>query len=244
MTPRIPFGGRYHVPEEVKFEPTIVIVPFYKAKPNQPLRHVNFFLDLGYRVCQFDLRVLEPWRINSLFSSQNRFGMKAIWTDQIEAVLNSVPGPKIVFAFSNPSASAIEAIVRRQATDVRGLVCDSGPSGHFVNSVAQLLKAEGRLGNAAFRWAGAYALSFGWSPNFNQTIHDDLSKLPKGFKILSIRGWKDPIISPYAIDAVFEPHATLNWKKLSLPMAGHLNGLKDFADEYKPAVSQFLQTCS
>ncbi len=34
------------------------------------------------------------------------------------------------------------------------------------------------------------------------------------------------------------------WKKLSLPEAGHLNGLRDFPSEYKPAVEDFLNQFS
>ena len=46
------------------------------------------------------------------------------------------------------------------------------------------------------------------------------------------------------IDMVFEPHEHIDWEKLSLPEGKHLNGLKDFADEYKPAVKKFLVQCA
>jgi hypothetical protein len=46
------------------------------------------------------------------------------------------------------------------------------------------------------------------------------------------------------IDKVFEPHGQIDWQKLSLPQAGHLNGLKDFREEYAPVVAQFLKEIS
>lgn len=243
LSPRIPFGGRLHIPEKLLYEPVIVLVPFYRAKSSQMQRHVQFLLDEGFRVAQFDLSYLEDWKPPKIVSSHIVFGQKGVWSDQVEAVLNSIPGPKIVYAFSNPSASAIEAIARRHATDVLGLICDSGPSGMILNSIAKMLKQENRGGWLPVRWLNALALSIGWSPKFRTAISADLEKIPEGFPILSIRGWKDKIISPYEIDKVFDPHPQIRWKKLSLPMADHLNGLKDFAEEYKPAVLEFLKSC-
>ena len=80
----------------------------------------------------------------------------------------------------------------------------------------------------------------GFRRQFEQEV-ELLAKLPAHFRILSVRGWKDKIVTPEMIDKVFEPHPHLDWVKLSLPQAGHLNGLKDFPEEYKGPVSSFLK---
>lgn len=74
----------------------------------------------------------------------------------------------------------------------------------------------------------------------HKDVHDQLATFPKGFRILSIRGWKDMLIPPNHIDGIFERHANLDWRKLSLPKAGHLNGLKDFREEYIAGLAPFL----
>ena len=64
------------------------------------------------------------------------------------------------------------------------------------------------------------------------------------FPIFSIRGWKDNLIPPQDIDRHFEPHKNLDWRKLSLPDAGHLNGLRDFESEYIGPLTKFLKEFS
>jgi hypothetical protein len=156
--------------------------------------------------------------------------------------LNSLPGPKIVFAFSNPCSGAIEAIGRRRATDVRALICDGGPTAKFWDSIVKYFTTEIKVPVKPARWALATLVTPLWSLNFAKAMAKDLEKFPPNFPILSIRGWKDHLIPPKDIDAVFEPQAHLSWQKLSLPEADHLNGLKDFADEYTPPLQQFLET--
>lgn len=240
----LPFSGEVRLSDNKKFKETVVIVPFFSAKKGQLSRHIEFLNELGYDVVTFNLKNSIKDTKGTLFSSNLGLGFKHIWADQIEAILNSIAGTKIVFAFSNPSASAIEAIVRRHATDVRGLICDSGPSGDILNSLVNYYEREQPLKFFAFRWAAALATTIAWSPEYNRAIHKDIEALPTSFKILSIRGWKDPIISAQNIDKVFDPHQNVDWQRLSLPQAAHLNGLRDFYDEYAEPVAEFLKSIS
>jgi hypothetical protein len=177
-------------------------------------------------------------------SSQMKFGLKHVYADQIENMLNLIPGKKIIFAFSNPGGAAIEALARRKCTDVTGVIFDSGPSGKFVESCANLGKYNWDINPLVLRYTLAPILSYAWSPELHKDLHTDLAQFPKGYKILSIRGWKDHLIPPDHIDAVFEPHDNLDWRKLSLPEADHLLGLRDYRDDYAPAVEKFLREIS
>lgn len=258
-TAPLPYEGRLFRSRNKKFEETILFVPFFGAVQRELARHVKFVMDLGFDAVTFDLEKtpalmdfseglftpLKNWKeltsvLKIPISSRNKFGIKHIYADQIENMLNLIPGKKIVYSFSNPSGAAIEALARRKCSDVVGLLCDSGPSGKFIDSFFNLAKQEWKIQFLPLTFSMAPVLSLLWSPHMHKDIHTHLESFPKGFKILSIRGWKDPMIPPDHIDAIFEPHKNIDWRKLSLPEAGHLTGLRDFRAEYVPAVEKFL----
>jgi hypothetical protein len=241
---RLPSEGEFHPANKKKYRETVVMVPFYGAKKSSLKRHIDFVNELGYDCAVFRLK----FRLNefdgTLFSSQSELGVKHIWADQVEGLLNALPGNKIIYAFSNPCASAIEAVSRRHAADITGLVCDSGPASDLFKSMLSYYQYEEPIASFPLRLAKSIAMSLIWSPNFKAAVHADLANLPAGFKILSIRGWKDKIISAQDIDKVFDPFGAIDWQRLSLPQAGHLNGLRDFSEEYIPAVKDFLRSIS
>jgi hypothetical protein len=241
----LPFNGELYPAAEKKFNETVVLVPFFGATKSMLRRHADFVNNLGYDAVIFALKSIDVSAPKfTLFSSNRLVGIKHIWADQIEAILNFIPGKKIIFAFSNPSASAIEAIVNRHAADVTGLICDSGPSGNLLSSMYNYFSHHDPIKWIPVRAAAAFAMTIGWSPQFHSIVHDDLKDLPKGFRILSIRGWKDNIIPAHDIDKIFEPHLNIDWQRLSLPQAGHLNGLKDYPEEYENPVAEFLKSIS
>ena len=236
--------SKLHLAPDKRFQEIIVLVPFFGAKEKSLARHVHYLNELGYDCLTFSLK--DRWKDlpKNLISRRLQFGLKHAWSDQIEDILNELSGRKIVFSFSNPCASAIEAIARRSALDISGLICDSGPSGKLWHSMVNFYTHQQPLKTFPLRASMAALTAFLWHPRYFEVIHEDLNKFPKGFRILSIRGWKDKLITAAMIDAIFEPHENIDWQKLSLPKAEHLNGLKDFPDEYKPTVSQFLKEIS
>ncbi|MGE0631561.1 MAG: hypothetical protein AB7O96_04090 [Pseudobdellovibrionaceae bacterium] len=203
-------------------------------------RHIDYLLSLGFDVATFE--IVNQVLLKTLpISTEFKFGLKHVWADQVERMLSELPGQKIVFSLSNPSAGAIEAIGRRQGGDVKALICDGGPNAYHFKPLMNLYHQRDpgiSFPMKIIKVAMGYVLL---SPVWATQLKYDLSRFPKNFPILSIRGWKDPLISPHNIDQVFEPHSQLNWQKLSLPDGEHLDGLKNFADDYKPVVERFLQ---
>ncbi|HWU44287.1 MAG TPA: hypothetical protein VN132_12640 [Bdellovibrio sp.] len=227
-----------------KYEELVFFVHFYEGTKRQLLRHIKLVNDIGFDAFAFHLQGTHKDLIkhSPISAGQMKFGTKHAYADQIEKLLNEIPGKKIIFSFSNPSASAIEAMARRHCSDTVALICDSGPTSRFLPSAYHLFGEEYQVKSTVLKMVFAPLMSLGWSPKFHHDLQHDLETFPQGFKILSIRGWKDKLIPPDHIDEVFEPHSNLDWSKLSLPEAEHLTGLRDFRDDYVPAVEKFLKS--
>ncbi len=236
----LPGKGRWHHCNDRKFQEVIVFVHHYGGKQRSLARHVGLIKQLGYNCVTFDLSQDFFSKPTVPVSRMIKFGQRHVWADEIENILNIVPGNKIVFSFSSPSASAIEAIARRRAVDIKGLICDGGPFlgrwtayWRYFSSVKKIKSIPMKL------LLSGIGMPI-WSLNPNKEFYSDLKKFPDQFPILSIRGWKDHLVRPGEIDEVFEPHQHINWKKLNLPEAGHLKGLKYFPNEYVPQLKSFL----
>jgi len=259
-TASLPYEGRLFKARNKKFEETVLFVPFFGATQRELARHIKFVNDSGYDCVVFDLQKtpaildfskgpltpLKNWKelsetLKLPINSKMKFGLKHVYADQIENMLNLIPGKKIIYAFSNPGGAAIEAMARRKCLDVVGAIFDSGPSGKFIDSFLALSKHDWKINFFPLRFTLIPLLSFAWSPHLHNDITKHLDEFPKGFKILSIRGWKDLLVPPDHIDMLFEAHTELDWRKLSLPEAGHLLGLRDFRDDYTPAVEKFME---
>jgi hypothetical protein len=244
LAPALTESVIYRPSEQRLFQESIVLVPFFGAKSYSLNKHMSFLNELGYDCYLVLLKDSFQFEISNYFNSKLDFGKKAIWAEQIEKVLNQVPGSKILFSFSNPSGSAIEAISRRHCVDIKGLICDGGPSEELLHSFENYFENELSIKNSLLKYTGALFVSYAWGSGFAESIHANLNHFTSGFKILSIRGFKDKLVTPSMIDQIFDPHPQIDWRKLSLPQGGHLNGLKDFPKEYKTAVAEFLTDCS
>ena len=108
--------------------------------------------------------------------------------------------------------------------------------------VAQLIEQQFKIDFLPLKILGTPLVMLGWSQAMHKDIPTDLQKLPQGFPVLSIRGWKDKLISPSHIDRIFEPAKNIHWIKLGLPEAGHLTGLRDFPEEYRSGLHSFLNS--
>lgn len=233
----IPYNGELFRSPNKMYEETIFFVHFFQASKKALLRHIKWVNAEGFDAFAFDLEKFDL--MNPPINSNLDIGLKYRYTDQIEYLLNELPGNKIVYSFSNPSAAAIEALSRRKCADIKGLICDSGPTAKLIHSVYNLCLIEKNYSTPrALAMSGFMSLL--WDRKLHGGLRQELEKFPENFPILSIRGWKDPLIPPEHIDAIFEPHDHLDWRKLALPEAGHLNGLRDFPKEYKLGVKNFL----
>ena len=245
-----PDDGELFKSEQRKSDRLIFFVHFFQGHKKALKRHIELVNDLGFDAYVFNLKDSPKEHYFVPYSHiSKQFGMKHALADQIETHLNlmSEYENKIVFAFSNVAGCAIEAIARRMRTghfDIKAMICDSGPGSDFIYSSYKLAQEQLGIKSLPVRIIQTPIIAFGWSPKLHKDLHLDLQTFPQDFPLLSIRGWRDKLISPEHIDKVFEPHQNLQWKKLSLPEAGHLNGLRDFPSEYRPGLEDFLRSNS
>lgn len=239
-----PDEGELFKASKKKSEHLIFFVHFFQGHKKALKRHIELVNELGYDAYAFNLK--DGLKENQYFPFSHiskKVGMKHALADQIEQhlnLLNEYPS-KIVFAFSNVAGSAMEAMARRQPFDYVGMVCDSGPGINLIYSSFQLVEHQLHFKNIFAKLAGTPLVILGWSPERHRDIPEDLKKFPEAFPLLSIRGWKDPMISPSQIDMIFESATQIHWRKLALPEAGHLNGLRDFPHEYRSGLEDFLK---
>src|SRR5687768_3189924 len=125
----LPFEGELFLPEIQKFQETIIFIHFYGGRKDNLKRHIKFVNGLGYKAVAFNLSRFQPTKyiLNPPFATNGRFGLRHLWADEIEQILNLVQGPKIFYCFSSSTSSAIEATARRYASDIKGLIGDCGP---------------------------------------------------------------------------------------------------------------------
>jgi pimeloyl-ACP methyl ester carboxylesterase len=224
-----------------RFRETIVFVHHFGGSQRTVLRHVKLANMLGFDAVRFNL-VFNELNIGQPFpiTSNLKFGASQVWTDQIESILNAIPGRKILYTFSMPSVGALGAIAHRKASDIAGWVCDGGPFLQVLRCSWNLLAHEYKIDNLILRglYTGAVYLLFGTGTEI--TVPLWCAALPQKFPVLSIRGEKDPLVPVSAIEDVFAFAPQIELQRLSLPEGGHLDGLKKFPSLYEAPVRAFL----
>lgn len=239
----LPYDGEWNFAKNKKHDEVVVFVHHFGGSKRTLLRHMRLMNDLGYDCVRFNLKynkVENPTDLSLL--GDFRLGLRRVWKDQIQDILNLIPQKKILFAFSMPCVAAIAAISERRAYDIQSLICDSGPFLNIVSSTWKLYQQLYQVQNKV-RLASLTALSFMmWGADFKSEVQKYFLNIPAGFSILSIRGAKDPLVPPEAIRKLFALQTHLNLKVLNLPQAHHLDGLKTSGSVYTKEIQDFLMS--
>lgn len=236
-----------------RFPEVVVFVHHFGGDKRSTLRHGRMMNDLGYDCVRFSLKrncgtrrshsatVAQPGFAALPVASNLRWGIRGIWAEQIGAVLDAIEQTKIVYSLSMPSACAIDAISRRRARDVAALICDGGPFLELRRCVRNLYEIEYKVRPRVALELATFASLLFWGLGFRRDLAARLNEIPSGFRVLSIRGLRDPLVPESAIDAAWELQQHLSVRTLRLPDGAHLDGLKRFPAEYTEAVKSFLQ---
>ncbi len=223
---------------------TIIFVHHFGGNSKTTRRHQKFVSDLGFNSVSFDLSFQKLTQIRKIpFTTKNKIGFLEVWSEEVEKVLTQVPGKKIVYSLSMPSAAAVAAISARHAQDIEAWICDGGPFVETLQSMWNYLTIESKIKSTLLKiplTAMFYTLFKG--PQYAQTILSSIKNLPAHFPVLSIRYWQDQLVTVSAIEKCFEGSDQIDLEVLSLPEGAHLQGIQ--FDEYKRRVAEFLDRSS
>ena len=238
----LPFDGLWHHAAHRKYKEVILFVHHFRGDRSQLKRHIDFVNELGFDAISFNLSFNKktiPSRIP--WDSEQNFGYLNVWKEEISHIMNSISDPIIVYSFSSISSAALMAIGDRSANYVSAFICDSGP---FIDSIRCFwnlythgYKTESLIKRSALTLSTIALYGLKKKDLIDSAMH----KVPARLPILSIRGWKDPLVPYDAIDGFFKPYEHLNLEVLALPEAKHIDGLKNFPEDYKPRVQGFLE---
>ena len=122
-----PFEGKLCASPNKAFAPTIVFLPHYGGSYATSKRHQEMVSAMGFDSFAFNFSLNNvPLRVDQM-AEVLREGMIERWTRELEVVLETLKGPKIIYSFSLPSISLPALQFKKPRRDVVGWVCDGGP---------------------------------------------------------------------------------------------------------------------
>lgn len=224
-----------------RYDETILFVHHFGGSPKNMHRHVALVNELGFDAVTFQLLINDFIPKQVPITGELRVGARHIWAEQVENMLNHIPGRKIVYSFSMPSLGALRAIGRRRANDVTAWVCDGGPFLDLIKCVWNLLEHEVKVENKIVRsLASVYGYAM-FGMGAERQVEKAAAALPRMFPVLSIRGEKDPLVPVSAIEEVFKHAPQIELVRAHLENGKHLDGLKNFPQEYRSFIEPFLR---
>lgn len=248
---RLPFKGEVFVAEQKEYLETVVFIHQFGGNKRSLSRHVRLVNDIGFNAVVFNLQYHDAMKnpnqviLKHLpISADLHFGIRHIWQEQIELVLNSIPGNKIVYSFSMPTNSAFFAVANRKAEDIKGLVCDGGPFLQVPHCIWNLYERQFGIKSRLLRTAFTATSLALYGIGTERDLIDIAKKIPRGFPVLSIRGQADHLIPSDAIDEFFDELPSANVDRVIIDEAGHLEGLTINAMKYRQNLFPFLTRLS
>lgn len=229
-----PFDGRLY---SAARSPTVIFVPHFGGTRATSRRHRVLVNELGYHAFAFNLGLnVVPSTAKEVWAA-TREDMVARWSRELECVCEAIEGPKVIYSFSFPSISFAAMMARKRRRDVVGWICDGGPFFNLWGNFWKLRSHEYVIANPAQRLASVTLgymlmrgpLYAGRALQWMEAVRD--------VPTLSIRSGHDLLVPEATIDRLFEGHSP---KRVLIPEAGHLQGLKVAPDTYGQAVSEFL----
>ncbi len=229
----------YHIVENSE-KPVVVLIHNMWGSHNTFHRHVKVLTEAGYTCVTFNLYQGSTVTKEHSYSRWNYFNyIYRNWIHQITDVLDSIPGKKIVFSLSGPSISAL--IVASDRKDIDRYICDGGPFKEFWQCTYRMFKLEKKIQSPITAWCFTTLSCLYWGPFAFRRLSKALARWNPTVPILSIRGKLDPIVYPENIDHVFAKHSHINVRVHTIDKGHHLDGLKNFPEEYVPALFIFLK---
>ncbi len=238
----LPYNGKVHEPPEKTSPVVFVLVHHYGGNNKTLYRHIKLVNSLGYTAVSFEL---EGAHNQKLFlppiSKKFKWGLRYMWADRIEEILNLVSGEKVIFTLSNPSFSVLDAVYRINAKDIKAIICDGGP---FLDIIRCYLN----LFTYAFKYnffLRSLQLFFGaiyWNPlNYKAHAKKYIKSFDQKVPLLSIRAENDMLVPVKSIDKCLATYNPELITRVLVKGVGHLMGIKKEKIFYRQCIIDFLR---
>ena len=234
-------SGQYHSSENKKHDLIIVLVHHLGGEPEQLKYHVQFLTQNGFDVYTYPafLHGKDHWRGFLPALKKNKKAVLEIWAEELEQHLKSLPGLKIIFSFSFPSACVFLLIPKRK--DIKALICDGGPFMNFPLMCWRLLTHYHGVSNVFLKIHLMIKMNVRFKCLFvGKRLKHFLSLIPKGFPILSLQAEQDKQVPPVYINKFLELVKQADIIVCRLKKSAHLKGLKTERELYIKNVLKFL----
>ena len=232
----------HHKATEKKYKETVVFVHHMYGNHKTTWRHYRLLNDMGYDCITFDL-VMGSQLKGSAKHPYLKYlyrGVFYLWSKQIRSILDEIEGDKIIYAFSGPALSAFWAAGTR--TDIKKFICDGGPFKRIWRNTRNFFYHELGIKNPTLNKISSFFGVSIWGIGPLEKLDRVLKRWNTDIPILSIRGIKDNIVHIDSMREVFTPHEHLKLTVVEFPEGKHLDGLREFYEEYKSRLIDFLHS--
>ncbi len=238
---RLPYNGKVHEPPELKSQVVFILVHHYGGNNRTLHRHIKLVNSMGYKAVSFELEGAHKQKMFIPPISKNfKWGLRHIWADRIEEILNCISGEKIIFTLSNPSYSALDAIYRLKAKNIKAIICDGGPFFDIYKSYWNLFTYAIRY-NFLIRIFQTFFGAIYWNTfNYKQNAKKYIKSFSDDIPLLSIRAEQDMLVAEKSIDKCLSTYNKKLITKIIIPEAAHLMGIKKNKKIYRQSILKFL----
>ena len=238
-------NGKYHRSNNTKYNTLVVLVHHLGGTPEQLKYHVRFLNQNGFDVYTYPafLHGKSHWKEFSPIIKKEKSQVLEIWTEELKMHLNHLPGTKIIFSFSFPSAAALMAILER--TDIKALICDGGPFLNLPLATWRLFTHHYHITSLFMKiyLTGKMCMDFKLLSVGKKLIRN-LPHIPSHFPVLSLQSEKDRQAPPSSINKLFKIMKQAHLTVCRLKHSPHLEGLKTEKSFYIKNVIAFLKKVS
>lgn len=247
---KLPYDGELLLSPNKKFKETIVFVHHFGGNKRTTKRHQNLVLELGFDCVTFNLFENSQGKEIDGFERVKRLilhlfkGKKtyvANWTKELNDILNSIEGSKIIFSLSSPSTSAVGVLGKLKRKDIKAWVCDGGPFVQIWSCFKNYAALETKTKNPIISYIHTtLGFIFFGGLGYNRRMTLWLKDLPKDLPILNFRAALDQLVPEKAIEGFFALNVELEPEVVRLEHSGHLEGIKTEKGLYHSKLSDFL----
>ncbi len=250
----LPYEGEYRKAPSKRFNEVIVFVHHFGGQKRSTRRHQEMVLAAGYDCVIFNLHYNSSkathspnQRLLRLFKNYLKVPRSfiSIWTDELNEILNQIPGPKIIYSLSSPSTAVVGCLGPKKRQDIQAWVCDCGPFLKVWQCFWNYSKYEAKRSNFfSILFFNTFGFLFFGGVFYRTRMRRWLRINNRQVPTLSLRAGQDRLVPAHAVSDFFSLPNSLRVESETFAHSNHLDAIKTDASRYQSVVLTFLQNHS